>query len=204
MRDDEPVTATNIVRPPARVPPHLPLRGRHVRLRGVVPSDYEFLYDLATNDATAKSWRYRSAPPRPEEFANDLWRSVVAQYVVEHLESGERLGLVTAYDANPRDRHCYIGVLFRPDARVWPIEGVVLFLNYLFEEFAFEKLYANVIEYNLPALSSIVGRWMDCEGILRGHEWHAGQRWDVHILAMWRERFERDRGRLLHTIGSWS
>lgn len=172
-----------------------------MRLRPVTAADYEFLFALATDDRIANRWRYRSAPPRPEDFVRDLWHSVVVQFIVERIGTGEPLGLLTAYDASPRDRHCYIGVLFRPDVHVWPIEGVVLFLNYLFEEFAFEKLYASVIEYNLPALASVVGRWMACEAVLRGHEWHAGDRWDVHILALWRSRFEQDRERLLDTIG---
>ena len=54
--------------------------------------------------------------------------------------------------------------------------------------------------YNLPQFASTVGRWLEHEGVLRNHELHAGRFWDVHILALWRERFEQDRDRLLARI----
>jgi RimJ/RimL family protein N-acetyltransferase len=200
LRGDQAITSpAGSQQLPARVP-RLPLVGRRVRLRAVSTADYDFLFDLATDDRVAMRWRYRSTPPRPDEFVRDLWQGVLAQFLVVHAETGERLGLVTAYNANARDGHCYIAVLFRPDASVWPVEGIVLFVNYLFAEFEFVKIYADVIEYNLPQLHSVVGRWMEREGVLRGHERHGGERWDVHVLALYRERFLRDADRLLRRI----
>jgi hypothetical protein len=178
----------------------VPMRGRRVRLRAVAASDYEFLFQLSVDERTAPHWRYRGVPPRPEDFVRDLWQSVLVQFVVERLETRERLGLVTAYDANARDGHCHLAAVFRPDTRVWPLEGVFLFVNYLFAEFEFRKLYGEVIEYNLPAFESAVGRWLETEGVLRGHELHGGRRWDVHIVSLWRDRFEKDRERLLARI----
>src|SRR5262245_61152949 len=86
--------------------PSIPLSGRRVRLRAVVASDYEFLFLLSADDRTGPHWRYRGMPPRPEEFVRDLWHGVLVQYLVEDIESQERLGLVAAYDANLRDGHC--------------------------------------------------------------------------------------------------
>jgi RimJ/RimL family protein N-acetyltransferase len=177
--------------------PRIPLSGRRVRLRPVVASDYDFLFFLAADERTAPHWRYRGLPPRFEEFVHDLWQGVLVQFVVEHVDTNERLGLVVAYQGNLRDGHCHIGVLFRADIRVVPVEGLLLFVNFLFQEFGFEKLYAHVIEYNLGALGSVLGRWMEREGVLVGHEFHAGQRWDVHILSVWRDRFEQNAGRLI-------
>jgi RimJ/RimL family protein N-acetyltransferase len=177
--------------------PHIPLSGRRVRLRAVVASDYDFLFLLAADERTGPHWRYRGLPPRPEEFVRDLWQGVLVQFIVERAATNERLGLVVAYDANLRDGHCHLAALFRADTRVWPTESLLLFVNFVFEEFGFMKLYADVIDYNLPALGSVVGRWMEREGLLRDHEMHGGRRWDVHILALWRDRFERDRERLL-------
>src|SRR5262249_53583526 len=120
--------------------PCIPLSGRRVRLRAVVASDYEFLFRLATDERTGPRWRYRGLPPRPEEFVRDLWQQVLVQFLVERVDSGEPLGLVVAYEATMRDRHCHIAMLFRADVVVWPLEALVLFINFLFEEFAFNKL----------------------------------------------------------------
>jgi RimJ/RimL family protein N-acetyltransferase len=182
------------------IAPSVPLSGRRVRLRAVLASDYEFLFQLAVDERTAPHWRYRGAPPRPEAFIGELWNGVLTQFIVERKDRNERLGLVTAYDAVARDGHCHIAALFRPDTRIWPLEGVFLFVNYLFAEFGFRKLYGEVIDYNLDTFASSVGRWLEHEGVLRGHELHAGQYWDVHIVALWRERFEQDRERLLARI----
>ena len=176
------------------------MSGRRVRLRAVAASDYEFLFQLAVDERTAPHWRYRGAPPRPEAFVGELWDGVLTQFIVERKDGRERLGLVTAYEARARDGHCHIAAIFRPDTRIWPLESVFLFVNYLFAEFGFRKLYGEVIEYNLDAFSSAIGRWLEPEGVLRGHELHAGRYWDVHVLALWRERFDRDRDRLLARI----
>jgi RimJ/RimL family protein N-acetyltransferase len=77
---------------------------------------------------------------------------------------------------------------------------LLLFVNFLFEEFGFIKIYSDVIDYNLDAFRSVVGRWMEHEGVLRDHERHRGRRWDLHILSLWRDRFERDRERLLDRV----
>ncbi|MDZ4826013.1 MAG: GNAT family protein [Actinomycetota bacterium] len=185
---------------PRQSVPHVPLCGRRVRLRALAPSDYDFCYQLAVDERTAPHWRYRGAPPRPEDFVRELWQSVLVQFIVERRDGSERLGLVTAYDANTRDGHCHIAAIFRPDTRMWPLEGVFLFVNYLFAEYDFRKLYGEVIEYNLPAFASTVGRWLDSEGVRREHEYHSGRYWDVHLLALWRDRFELDRERMLRRI----
>jgi RimJ/RimL family protein N-acetyltransferase len=185
---------------PSTNAPRVPLAGRRVHLRAVQASDYEFLYQLAVDERTAPHWRYRGPPPRPEAFVTDLWNGVLTQFIVERKDQSERLGLVTAYDAAARDGHCHIAALFRPDTRIWPLEGMFLFINYLFAEYAFRKLYGEVIEYNLDQFASAIGRWLEPEGVLRGHELHGGRYWDVHVLALWRERFEQDRDRLLARI----
>jgi RimJ/RimL family protein N-acetyltransferase len=182
------------------VAPSVPLTGRRVRLRAVLTSDYDFLFQLAIDERTAPHWRYRGAPPRPEAFVGELWDGVLTQFIVERKDRSERLGLVTAYDARARDGHCHIATLFRPDTRVWPLEAVFLFVNYLFAEFGFRKLYGEVIDYNLDPFASTIGRWLEHEGVLKGHELHAGQYWDVHVVALWRERFELDRERMLARI----
>jgi hypothetical protein len=109
----------------------VPLSGRRVRLRAVVASDYDFLFMLAADERTGPHWRYRGLPPRPEEFVRDLWQGVLVQFLVERIDTKERVGLVVAYEANLRDAHCHLGALFRADTRVWPLEAMVLFVNFL-------------------------------------------------------------------------
>ena len=89
--------------PVSSVAPSVPMTGRRVRLRAVLASDYEFLFQLAVDERTAPHWRYRGAPPRPEAFIGELWDGVLTQFIVERKDQRERLGLVTAYE-RPRPR----------------------------------------------------------------------------------------------------
>jgi hypothetical protein len=78
--------------------------------------------------------------------------------------------------------------------------GVALFLDYVFTCWNFEKLYLEVTEYNLAQFRSGMGRFFDVEARLRGHVWYAGRRWDQLTLALYRERWQRQAGRILGAV----
>lgn len=170
------------------------LTGRHVRLRTVFPSDYEYLYALATDEELGWRWRYRGASPSPELFQQQLWNGVLAQFVVEHVETKQRVGFVQAFDASERNGHVHFAVMTDPAVKRsgWIIESMLLFLDYLFTVWNFRKLYAEVLEFNYEQFASGAGSVFKVEGRFTEHEWHAGRYWDLLILALYREDFVRD------------
>jgi len=185
---------------PAAAPDGSLLHGTRTTLRVVDPADYPFLRQLASSDTTLLRWRDRGQTPRPEQFVENLWAGVVAQFVVERRATGQPLGLVSCYAADARNRIAHLAVLFDPDAdtgRRWRIEGVLLFVNYLFEAFDLRKLYAEVPAFNLDEIRSGIGRLFEEEGRLIDHEYLGGRYWDMHLLALHRERFLVQRHRLL-------
>ena len=90
------------------------LAGRHVRLRPIYPGDYDYLYALMTDDELCWRYRYRGKTPSPEQFEQQLWQSVAAQFVIEHVGDGQRIGHATSYNANERAGFAHIAVLFDP------------------------------------------------------------------------------------------
>jgi RimJ/RimL family protein N-acetyltransferase len=170
------------------------LTGRHVRLRPVFPGDYEYLYALATHELTGWRWRYRGTSPSPELFQQQLWQNCVAQFIVEHIADGQRVGHVQAFDANDRNGYCHFGVLLDPalERSAWGIEALLLFLDYLFTVFNYRKLYAEIPEFNYDQFASGAGSIFKVEGHLKAHDWHAGRYWDSYLIALYREDFERD------------
>jgi len=181
--------------------PTAELVGRRVVLRLVDPSDYPWLRALMGDPAVLVRFRDRGVTVRPEQFVDQLWAGVVAQFVVCRTD-GQPLGLVAAFAADHRNRHAHVAVLFDPAATSgagWRLEAVALFVGYLFDVFGFAKLYGEIVEFNWAAWQSGAGRFFEVEGCLRGHEYHAGRWWDTYVVAVYPEAFAAQRRRLLPT-----
>jgi hypothetical protein len=178
------------------------LHGRHVLLRLVSPEDYRFLRSAELGGELAVRWRYRGATVSPDQWAHNLWQSVLAQFLVVGVSDPAPLGLVVVYKANFQDGHAYLAVERFGSRRKDPLLffGVALFLDYVFGCWNFEKLYLEVAEYNLVQFRSGVGRFFDVEARLRGHLWYDGRRWDQVTLALYRERWQERAGKILAAV----
>lgn len=168
----------------------VPIGSKRVRLRAVKQSDYGLLYSVSTDPALGYLWRYRGRTPSPEQFASDLWSGVLAQFIVER-PSGEFIALVAAYQADQSNGTCYVAVLSSPAVMGsgLALEGCSIFIDYLFRGFALRRVFAEVPHYSFVQMSSLTRFFVE-EGLLRKHSFYAGQYWDLHILALDRERWE--------------
>jgi hypothetical protein len=177
-----------------------PLRGRHVYLRQVGPEDYRLLRTAELSSDLGIRWRHRGASLSPEQWAQRLWHSVLAQHLVIGNDDPNPIGLVSAYQANFQDGYAYLAAE-RLQQRVSPLMvfGVALFVQYVFTCWDFHKLYLEVAEYNAGQFRS--GRLFETEARLREHLWYRGRRWDQLILALYREAWMEEGGRLLTAAG---
>jgi RimJ/RimL family protein N-acetyltransferase len=176
--------------PEPNAPGSVPMSTRRVRLRTLEPPDYEWLHRLTTAEHLLVRWRDRGQTFRIEEWLDRLWAGVAAQFVV--TDAADRpLGLVTIYHHDAHNRHARLAVVFEPGSAAtgWRLEGVLLAVNYAFEVFDLVKLYADVVDFNLPAFASGLDRWFVREGLLVDHEYAHGRHWPVHVLATSRDRF---------------
>jgi RimJ/RimL family protein N-acetyltransferase/acyl carrier protein len=161
-----------------------------VRLRTVEPTDYPFIKELELSPSRLVAYRHRGSTPAPEAFAQRLWHGVLAQFLAVAAADGRPLGLVAAYSADYRNANAQIAVVAigedDPDAAL-VIEATEVFVDFLFDAFNFNKLYAYVLEVNYPRFARLVGPVVSLEGILRGHEFFDGQWVDTCILAVHRD-----------------
>jgi RimJ/RimL family protein N-acetyltransferase len=172
-------------------------RGAHqtarVRLVPVEPRHVGALYVAATEPGAGHRWRWRGRTPSPEDFQHSLFAGVTAQYVAESVADGRLIGLVVAYDQDPSARHCHIGFL-RCDAAAGTggamVEALALFLDHLFRTFPFEKLFAELPEYNLPLVAGLPDELVVHEGRLAGFYWYAGRLWDRCHISVHRRAWE--------------
>jgi hypothetical protein len=65
-----------------------PLHGRHVLLRPVSPEDYRFLRSADLGGELGVRWRYRGQTASPEQWAQNLWQSVLGKATWQFIGEG--------------------------------------------------------------------------------------------------------------------
>lgn len=167
------------------------LEGTSVRLRQLEPPDYPFLRQLELRPPFGVLYRHRGLTPGPESYAQSLWAGVLCQFMVVTKDRGHPVGAVAAFSNDYRNGICKVATIIDPSREPGSagIEGMRLFVDYLFAVFPVRKVMADVIEFNWPQLASGAGRLFQLEGVLRDHEYHDGRYWDVRLLAIHRARW---------------
>jgi RimJ/RimL family protein N-acetyltransferase len=181
-------------RPAAR-----PGSSTRVRLRPVLDDDLLPIYLASFDPATSSAWRYRGRTLPADEFLASLADGVRAQYVVELIETGSAVGLVSAYDHNQAGLHCKVAFLRfgdrLPGDAGATFEGMLLFLTHLFSSFPYRKVFAEVPAYNMGLFEP---GFAQEEGILRDYLFHEGRPVDLHIVS-----FRRDQWSGVHAASGW-
>ena len=169
--------------------------GRRARLDMIEPREYDLIARMESLPPTDILYRNMAMTPSPGAFAESLWYGVTAQFAVRPVDGGELVGIVACYNSDFRHGHATIAAhIFEGYQGLgWPIEGVVLFINYLFFGFQYRKLYADVLELNMPTLRGAAGRLLREEARLVGHFFVAGEYRDRVTLAIHRDDWIRSR-----------
>jgi RimJ/RimL family protein N-acetyltransferase len=165
---------------------------RRVTLRPLRPADTSVLYEASLNPRNAHRWRFRGRTPSPEVFQAQLYHSVFAQLGVSLVGTDRLVGLVSCYDENLAAGHAKFAFQrcgsYGDGGEM--VEGMALFLNYVFDHWPFRKLYAELPEYNLPLVDGLIGTVLKTEGVMREFEFYNGTRWDLHGLSLSRHDWE--------------
>ena len=165
---------------------------RRIRLRVITDRDSVFLYELMTSPQSGGRVRFAGATPSPEKIAASLWDSVLAQFLIEGVNSQKPLGLVAVTSPNFRDGFAYISALGPPEAQGQGliVEGVLLGFHYAFCTWPFRKIYMEATEESYAAFKSGLGRFFVEEGRLKEHAFWNNRFMDLLILAVYRKTWE--------------
>lgn len=179
-------------------PESIILDGQFARLRPVNQKDYGFLYDISLSAKNNARWRYRGVTPSPDRFIADLWSGILAQFIIESPDSNKPAGLVVAYNADLGNGTIYLGVLLDNEyhRKVWPLEAIGMFVDYLFQNWTFRKIYVETTEFSAADFASAAKVLFEEEGRLREHQYFQGRYWDFIYYALTRKRWE-EKGRTL-------
>jgi len=169
----------------ARPPLDTILSGTWVALRPVFPRDFDFLYDLAMDEANF-GWRYGGSVLTREAYVAQLWPGVLCQFLVVARKSNRPIGLVVAYNADLHLGRTYVGGVSIPQVQRSGLmnEAFRLMINYLRATWEIRKLYFEFAEYNLAQFASGLSRWLRMEARLKGHVYFDGRYWDQYIYSL--------------------
>jgi RimJ/RimL family protein N-acetyltransferase len=175
----------------AETPPD-ELRGRWTALRPVVPEDWRFLYDLSNQPSIGVTWRYSGAHVSPEEFQASMWSDVLAQFIITAVDNPDPLGVAAVRSPDFRNHHAHFAGALAPHCMGsgWPLEGMLLFLDYVFATWPFRRLYFESIDYIADRYGSFAERYMQLEGRLEEHMFRGGSYRDLLIYSLTREQFD--------------
>ena len=175
---------------------------RRIRLRVITDRDSIFLYELMTSPQSGGRVRFAGATPSPEKIASSLWESVLAQFVIEGINSQKPLGLVAITSPNFRDGFAYISALGPPEMQGQGLiaEGVLLGFHYAFSTWPFRKIYMEATEESYAAFKSGLGRFFVEEGRLKEHAFWNDRFMDLLILAVYRKTWEEHPPAMLRRV----
>lgn len=190
---------TSLVIPRAQLQKHLApavrfptIEGNHVTLRPIAGRDLKPLYDFETRGVYASQWRLRGSVPTFEEWKASTLPGPFVQFLVD-TPDGETMGHVLAYGA--KHGSCAMACTrFREldgslgDALLMPA-AIGLFIQELFQEPSFHKIYMEVPEFNVGQITAGIDRYLEEEAHLKRHVFHEGRWWDEFTYALYRERW---------------
>ena len=164
--------------------------GRSVLLRLPQPNDAEDLESLLTTPSIHARWRLRSTSARPGTASASLNDSQLTKLIVD-VKGNEVAGFATLFNVDWSMGFGFLGIVVKERYQGSSIagQGLVLFLEDVFDRWPLRKLYAEVPAYNAPTISSATRRLAKREAVIRNREEYGSRLWDVEIWAIYREDF---------------
>lgn len=178
----------------------LPMESRHTALVAPGTALIERIFSGAMSGEFP--WVWRGFPESPRHFEDALWSDVLVQYAIADRRSGEQVGLIGAYAANPFHRFCYTTLTLLPDyrRRVWPLEGVLLFGNLLFTRYDMENVYSETTSSRYDEFRSGAGQLFSELGRFPDRLLINGQREDFIVTGMSRDQWMAEGRPLLDRV----
>jgi hypothetical protein len=167
-------------------------RGLRVLLRPVHGNDYPYLYALVSEGSLGARSLFHGVTPSPDQFHTVLWQKVVVQFIVADQATGERLGLARCLAPDLAGTTASAELLVADDdlGRGVLVEGLTVFVGYLFRTKNYRKIYFRLPEYFRHLVESGDNRYFSTEACFQERYFFDEQYWDVDTISVSRESWE--------------
>lgn len=136
------------------------LKGEHIYLRALEPSDLDFLYDIENDE---KIWEISNTQTPYSKYLlkqylkeshKDIYEVKQLRLVIASYKD-EVLGLIDIFDFDVKNRRSGIGIVIKEASnrgKGYGAEALNLLINYAFEKLYLHQLYCNISEDNAASL----------------------------------------------------
>ncbi len=140
----------------------------------MVPADVDVLYMAALDPELSYRWRFRGHDISRSDFEQQLHQGVMSQFIVEDRRSGLAHGIVVAYEYDPNAKHAMLAFQrISPGTPGAMVDGMFLFLNYVFSRFDLRKIFLEVPAYNSHLIAKLAFCRLESEQ--KDHFFFAGE-----------------------------
>lgn len=174
-------------------------QGKHVRLRGVEPSDAATFFEWNLDSEMARNLDFVWPPVSQAEV--DRWAEEQSRkkmddgtfsWVIED-SSGAAVGSISTQNCNPRNGTFSYGIHIAGEHRRkgYAAEAISLVLKYYFEELRYQKVTVPVHGFNEASVALHERLGFVREGTLRRMVYTGGAYYDAHWYGLTKEEWEQ-------------
>lgn len=166
-------------------------------LKPLERQDYKQLFAWHTDQRNLHLWQVSKEIMNYEDFVADfdrrMRRSIDFCMIIYNIDTHERVGMVYNYNSNRTDKTTFLCVYISPDYahQAHGLRAAELFLQYLFYNHAFRKIYIEVFGYNKKVVRLAQMYGFEQEGHYKEHRWYGDRFWDLHVLALYLPNFKK-------------
>ena len=169
-----------------------PRTGRWAQL-ATIDGHIDFIYALLVSEPSAFRWLYRAGHPSRAGLESNLREDGHVNFVVQERRLGTPVGFVVMHGRHATPATGIVSAVFLPSVRQTglAIEGIALFILYLFTVYAYHKVYFEVFGSDISSVrTALESGLVQEEGRLRNHCYRNGLWEDKVVLALYRSTFE--------------
>lgn len=165
------------------------------RLRGVKNDDIPFCFDLSMRFNTWYFWSDGQIETFEEQFTEIFRRKAETRnfFIVEKRKQDifQPIGLAYIYSHDPVNEWAYFTIAVLPElvGRGHGYGATTLIVDMAFFHWNLYKLYIEILAINYQVLSLAKKMGFEQQGILKEHYRVSGERIDVEVLSMTREKW---------------
>lgn len=159
------------------------LKGEHIELRALEPSDLEFLY-LLENDTSV--WEVSNTTTPYSRFVlkhylenshRDIYDIKQLRLVICKTENDEAIGCIDYYDFDPKNHRVGVGIIiFSKEERSkgYASQSLGLICNYAFKSLNVHQVFATISEDNEPSIHLFEKAGFEKTGVKKDWNFSAG------------------------------
>lgn len=159
------------------------LKGKHINLRALEPTDLAFLYQIENDEAfwevsnTQKPFSKFLLQQYLDNAQQDIYQAKQLRLLIVENETDASVGMIDFFDFDPKHQRAGVGILVSPqfENKGYATESLQLLISYAFLHLDLHQLYANITDDNKNSITLFEKQGFKSMGIKKDWIFSNGQ-----------------------------